>query len=609
MAIRQGDKIVANAVFIDDENISATSLYSSTKVDNIKTDLENAIATEASIRSQADSDLWDGISTEASIRSQADSDLTDAIATEATIRSQAISDLSDSIATEASIRSEAVSDLDERISDIEDVIDIDNKPLQYAGELEALPTDFTDIKIGTTWKITEKFILNEKTYAAGTFVFLKDEDTLDIFTGAGSGGGTSSLENLTVTSSNTTDAGVWKTNMYIGSTAVNGTYLIFNNYSNDAQTYSSGHFLIKGNNNVYLWDVLVNVTAGNIQNLVNNGDAPVELYAVTLNNKKYYAVHINTSETFEVYYTGWLSSDFEVPTYTESDLSGFSPLALGELDLDSIPVIENIAEPRFAWSDNDGETITNYYNHWNWNENPVCYMRITGGSANSRNFRNICSRDYILTNAMALQAITAKADKPVYLILDHCTNWDYVTKQGAELKSAGWTVSAYDQTFKPADFQPQFIFLGTQRSPYEGLIGLIVPQDANSKDNVSAWVDTNMTISNLPNLKYLKLNQYTTTIQNGHLQNLPSLETVTFPEATEIFNTNGDTAALIDCDNLRALYFPNKEKVVAMNGYGPVTSKWYWLDDFNIYVPKSMLKAYKTEYESSGDLSGIFKGY
>lgn len=468
--------------------------------------------------------------------------------------------------------------------------------LHFEGEIEEEITEYPESDAytnGAVVHIVESSVVYEGTdkeekLASDSFIInigtLEEPSWHQIGKGGGAGGDEIECETLTVKSKNKT-APVWKTNLYLGNTGKNGNYIIFNEYSATAQRYSSGHFLVKGNANVYLWDLLVNVSNGGLQNMVNNGDAPVDLYKVTYKNKDYYALHINEASAYDVYYTGWISEDFKVFSYEQSELSNFSKLALGELDLDNIPTLEGVPEPRFAWSDG-GETIVNYYNHWDFDESPICYIRITGGNAASKNFQNFCNNTYRNTNENAIDTVCRNPLKPVYLILDQCTNMNNV------MYGQGYTGLW------------NFTGNGTR---FSGLYGLILPQDNQSANGPSAWA--NRFCSDLPNLESLKLNRYTDNINSGNLLGLPKLMSITMPESLSRLNTDGASAPLMDSTNIKAIYFPNLNDVVQMNGYTTITEQWYWIDGFNFFVPGSMIQAYKENYASIGYLSGLFKTY
>lgn len=489
--------------------------------------------------------------------------------------------------------------------------------LHYEGEIEEAITEYPEDESytnGTVLHIKEESLLYEGTddevtlYEDSFIVNIGDIENPSwhqIGKGGGAAGDDIECKALTVTSKNTGDKGKWVTNLYLGNTSTRGRYLLFNDYDPKAQTYAAGHFLFKGAANVYHWHVVVGVVGGTTSNMVTLGEAPASLYSCSCDGKQYYSVNISGGENFDVYYTGWISSNFKVFSYTSSDLSNFSRIALGELDLDNLPVLEGVPAPKFAGADG-GQTITNYVGHWDFDENPICYLRITGGNDTSRNFNSICSRDYIWENSQAIQAITGNAEKPVYLILDKCTNYNFCTNTTGGIKNIG-TVSTPYGNFTGDQFQTQWKFCGNTNTPYEGLVGLVLPQDANSNVGPANW--SFLFCSNLPNLTSLKLNQYSTGINSNNLMGLEALTSITFPDALDTFNTDGESAPLMDSIKLQAIYFPNKTDAVSMNGYTTLCSQLYWIDGFNFYVPASMLSTYKEKYASIGYLSGLFKSY
>lgn len=490
--------------------------------------------------------------------------------------------------------------------------------LHYEGEIEEEISEYPESETytnGTILHIKVESVLypetdDEVTLYEDSFIINIGTETKpdwhQVGKGGGAGGDDIVCKTLSVTSKNNGTKDIWKANLFLGNTGKNGHYILFNNYSTKEQTFSSGHFLIRGKSNVFLYDVLVNITSGGIQNMVNTGIAPVDLYSVTYKGKQYYALHTSSDESFDIYYTGWISSDFRPFSYTEAELSNFSRLALGELDLENIPVLEGVPEPRFAWSDS-GETIRNYVNHWDFDENPVCYLRITGGPAQSKDFRNICNPQWLWDNSFALSSVLGDSSKPVHLILDQCTNYDYCATKFSGLQSDGTQISTPYGNFSASDFGTQWRFQSSSNCTYNGLSGLILPQDENSSNGPGEW--DFMFCSGLKNLTSLKMNQYTKKVNTGNLQGLTALTSVTFPEVMNNLNTDGETAPLIDSNKLQAIYFPNKEEVVKMNGYTSVTKMLYWCDDFNFYVPGSMLQDYKEEYQSIGYLSGLFRAY
>lgn len=576
--------------FINDEE---------TARENADITLQDNIEAEATNRENADSDLSDAISAETSARESADSDLSDAIIAEESARQGADSDLSDAIDAEASERADVDSALQDDIDAInqllEDNIDFENnKVIQYAGPLTAPPSDFSNYKIGTCWKITQDFTLNGEDIPKDTFIFKKDELSLDVL-----GGGVSKkavFEEARVVSENDT---VWVANLYLGNTQTKGQYMIFNNYNSQEQTYSYGHFLIRGPSNVYSFDVLLNQANGVLNNYWTQGNgAPVECYSCKYGNDTYIALRITSSnENYDVYYTGWVSSDFEPFNYTQSDLSDFSPIALGELDINNLPKGSTVAYdiPRFRYSSDSRESITEYWDNWDWDTYPVAYIRPgLSGNGNTRSLDltyimgNNAQSEWRTQNLNALKHILGDETKPTYLILDQFTN----------LNSC--TVSQIGQ------------FFGGVSNPFPGLKGLYMPQDRNSNYCGQNWwgSDTNnLFLVNYDGLEYLKLNQYIESMGYYSVRDLDNLKSITMPAALTTLDFNDDRP-LIQCPNLTTIILPSETNVVTINGtYGQVLADFFWRDGAQILVRRNLLNAYKRQYVNDGYVLALVRGY
>jgi hypothetical protein len=473
-------------------------------------------------------------------------------------------------------------------------IDFDsNIVIQYNSDLTEPPSDFSEYVIGTAWKITEDFTLNDEEVPKNTFIFKKDEDTLDIL-----GGGNSKkaiFEEARVVSNNDN---VWVANYYLGNTQTKGKYIIFNLYDSENQSYSYGHFLIKGAQNVYSFDMLLNQVNGVLNNFWTSGEAPVQVFTVTRLGRKYYALYINSTENFDVYYTGWISSNFEVFDYVESDLSNFSSVALGELDLDNLPKGSSVSyEPSWKYSESSTNSLVEYWENWDWDNYPIAYVRpVINANGNTRsmdcryvfgNGDNGENLNYWQTNLNALKTILGDEEKPTYLILDNMTHLNRV---------------AIDRIG---------VFLGGVSNPFPGLKGLYLPQDEDSNYCGADWwgTDTNrLYLTNFENLEYLKLNPYTQTLGTYCLRDLKSLKSIVMPEALTTLDFNSDRP-LLGCDALKSIYLPSNEIIINANGtYGEVIRD-FWLRDGTIYVKNHLLQDYRLKFELDGYIISSLRGY
>ena len=248
------------------------NVYSTGEVDKMMNDektareeadtiLQKNIDAEARAREEADTVLQENIDEEARIRESADTTLQENIDNEAKAREDADNTLQENIDLEAQTRESAddalleahkllTQEVEKNTKSIEEInsllknIDFDNNiVIQYNSDLTEPPSDFSSYVVGTAWKITEDFTLNGEEVPKNTFIFKKDENTLDIL-----GGGNSKkaiFEEARIVSNDT----VWVTNYYLGNTKNKGRYIIFNLHD-VTQSYSYGHFLVKGSQNV-----------------------------------------------------------------------------------------------------------------------------------------------------------------------------------------------------------------------------------------------------------------------------------------------------------------------------------------------------------------------
>lgn len=580
------------------------NVYSTGEVDKI-------IADEASARELADNALQDNIDKEAQIREEKDNALQDNIDAEAYDRESADENLQNNIDAEAQTREEKDAELiqahqllaqsvSENADSIEEIntllenIDFDsNIVLQYNSDLIAPPSDFSDFVVGTVWKITEDFTLNGEDVPKNTFIFKKDEDTIDIL-----GGGNSKKVLFEEARVVTNTDSVWVANYHLGNTQTKGKYIIFNLYDSENQSYSYGHFLIKGAQNVYSFDMLLNQVNGVLNNFLTTGEAPVQVFTVTRLGRRYYALYIDSAENFDVYYTGWISSNFEVFDYVESDLSDFSSVALGELDLDNLPKGSSVSyEPMWKYSENSENSLVEYWENWDWDNYPIAYVRPImdeNGNQNSIDCRYVFGNgangenlNYWQTNLNALKTILGDEEKPTYLILDNMTHLNSV---------------AIDRIG---------VFLGGVSNPFPGLKGLYLPQDADSNYCGADWYGTNtdrLYLTNFENLEYIKLNPYTQTLGVYCLRDLKSLKSIVMPEALTTLDFNNDRP-LSGCDALKSIYLPSNEIIIDANGtYGEVIRD-FWLRDGTIYVKNHLLQDYRLKFELDGYIISSLRGY
>lgn len=617
---------VVNSLFIKLPNNvwkeARLNVYSTGEVDKMMDDeksaresadntLQDNIDKEVQTREEKDNALQDNIDKEASERASADENLQNSIENEISTRESADENLQSNIDAEAQTREEKDAELieahqllaqsvSENANSIEEInallenIDFDsNIVIQYNSDLTEPPSDFSEYVIGTAWKITEDFTLNGEEVPKNTFIFKKDEDTLDIL-----GGGNSKkaiFEEARVVSNNDN---VWVANYYLGNTQTKGRYIIFNLYDSENQSYSYGHFLIKGAQNVYSFDMLLNQVNGVLNNFWTSGEAPAQVFTVTRLGRRYYTIYIDSAENFEVYYTGWISSNFEVFDYVESDLSNFSSVALGELDLDNLPKGSSVNyEPMWKYSGNSENSLVEYWENWDWEKYPIAYVRpimsedgnqrsidcryVFGNGANGENL------NYWQTNLNALKTILGDEEKPTYLILDNMTNLN-----GVAIDRIG-------------------VFLGGVSNPFPGLKGLYLPQDANSNYCGADWwgTDTNrLYLTNFENLEYIKLNPYTQTLGTYCLRDLKSLKSIVMPEAITTLDFNSDRP-LLGCDALKSIYLPSNEIIIDANGtYGEVIRD-FWLRDGTIYVKNHLLQDYRLKFELDGYIISSLRGY
>lgn len=579
--------------------------------DNADDTLQDNIDAEATARQDADGTLQDNIDTESSARQDADGTLQDNIDAEASARQDADGTLQDNIDSEKTSREQAdtllgkaITDLTGRVEGDEDDIAAintllenidfdDNIVIQYRGALTTPPQDFSDFVLGTTWKITEDFTLNGEDVPKNTYIFKKTENTLDIL---GGGNSKKALFEEARVVSNTDN--VWVANYYLGNTQTKGRYIIFNLYDSESQSYSYGHFLIKGAQNVYSFDMLLNQVNGVLNNFWTSGEAPVQVFTVTRLGRKYYALYIDSVENFDVYYTGWISSNFEVFNYVQSDLSNFSSVALGELDLDNLPKGSSVNyEPLWKYSENSVNSLVEYWENWDWDNYPIAYVRPimnTNGNQRSIDCRYVFgdgadgeSVNFWQTNLNALKTILGDEEKPTYLILDQMTHLNRVA-----IERIG-------------------VFLGGVSNPFPGLKGLYLPQDADSNYCGADWWGTNtdrLFLVNFENLEYLKLNPYTQTLGTYCLRDLHSLKSIVMPESLTSLDFNDDRP-LTNCDALTAIYLPSATTIIDISGtYGSVIRD-FWLRDGTIYVKNNLLQDYRLKFELDGYVISSLRGY
>lgn len=579
--------------------------------DNADDTLQDNIDAEATARQDADGTLQDNIDTESSARQDADGTLQDNIDAEASARQDADRTLQDNIDSEKTSREQAdtllgkaITDLTGRVEGDEDDIAAintllenidfdDNIVIQYRGALTTPPQDFSDFVLGTTWKITEDFTLNGEDVPKNTYIFKKTENTLDIL---GGGNSKKALFEEARVVSNTDN--VWVANYYLGNTQTKGRYIIFNLYDSESQSYSYGHFLIKGAQNVYSFDMLLNQVNGVLNNFWTSGEAPVQVFTVTRLGRKYYALYIDSVENFDVYYTGWISSNFEVFNYVQSDLSNFSSVALGELDLDNLPKGSSVNyEPLWKYSENSVNSLVEYWENWDWDNYPIAYVRPimnTNGNQRSIDCRYVFgdgadgeSVNFWQTNLNALKTILGDEKKPTYLILDKMIHLNRVA-----IERIG-------------------VFLGGVSNPFPGLKGLYLPQDADSNYCGADWWGTNtdrLYLVNFENLEYLKLNPYTQTLGTYCLRDLHSLKSIIMPESLTSLDFNDDRP-LTNCNTLTSIYLPSSTKIIDISGtYGSVIRD-FWLRDGTIYVRNNLLQDYRLKFELDGYVISSLRGY
>lgn len=571
--------------------------------------LQENIDNEAKTREDADNTLQENINLEAQTRESADTILQENIDLEAQARESADVTLQENIDTEAQARKSAddalleahkllTQEVEKNAQSIKEInsllknIDFDNNiVIQYNSDLTEPPADFSSYVVGTAWKITEDFTLNGEEVPKNTFIFKKNENTLDIL-----GGGNSKkalFEEARIVSNNN----VWVTNYYLGNTKDKGRYIIFNLH--DAiQSYSYGHFLVKGSQNVYNFDMLLNRVNGVLNNFWTSGEAPAKVFTVTRLGKTYYALNLDSVENFEVYYTGWISSNFEVFNYVESDLSDFSPVALGELDLDNLPKGSSVPyEPMWKYSEGSVNSLVEYWENWDFENYPIAYVRPIlnpNGNLRSLDCRYVFgdggdgeSLTYWQTNLNALKTILGDPNRPTYLLLDKMTHLNKLS-----VERIG-------------------VFLGGVSNPFPGLKGLYLPQDEDSSYCGAEWWGTNtdrLFLVNFENLEYLKLNPYTKTLGTYCLRDLHSLKSIVMPEALTTLDFNDDRPFL-NCDALTAIYLPSTTTIIDVNGtYGTVIRD-FWLRDGGIYVKNNLLQDYRLKFELDGYIISSLRGY
>ena len=471
-------------------------------------------------------------------------------------------------------------------------IDFNNNiVIQYNSDLTEPPVDFSSYVVGTAWKITEDFTLNGEEVPKNTFIFKKDENTLDIL------GGGNSKKALFEEARIVSNDNVWVTNYYLGNTKDKGRYIIFNLHD-ATQSYSYGHFLVKGSQNVYNFDMLLNRVNGVLNNFWTSGEAPAKVFTVTRLGKTYYALNLDSVENFEVYYTGWISSNFEVFNYVESDLSDFSPVALGELDLDNLPKGSSVPyEPMWKYSEGSVNSLVEYWENWDFENYPIAYVRPilnSNGNLRSLDCRYVFgdggdgeNLNYWQTNLNALKTILGDPSRPTYLLLDKMTHLNKLS-----VERIG-------------------VFLGGVSNPFPGLKGLYLPQDEDSSYCGAEWWGTNtdrLFLVNFENLEYLKLNPYTKTLGTYCLRDLHSLKSIVMPEALTTLDFNDDRPFL-NCDALTAIYLPSTTTIIDVNGtYGTVIRD-FWLRDGGIYVKNNLLQDYRLKFELDGYIISSLRGY
>lgn len=574
--------------------------------DNI---LQENIDNEAQAREVADVILQENIDLEAQTRESADVTLQENIDTEAQTRESADTTLQENIDAEAQARKSADDTLleahklltqkvEKNTQSIEEInsllenIDFNNNiVIQYNSDLTEPPADFSSYVVGTAWKITEDFTLNGEEVPKNTFIFKKDENTLDIL------GGGNSKKALFEEARIVSNDNVWVTNYYLGNTKDKGRYIIFNLHD-ATQSYSYGHFLVKGPQNVYNFDMLLNRVNGVLNNFWTSGEAPAKVFTVTRLGKTYYALNLDSVENFEVYYTGWISSNFEVFNYVESDLSDFSPIALGELDLDNLPKGSSVLyEPMWKYSEGSVNSLVEYWENWDFENYPIAYVRPIlnpNGNLRSLDCRYVFgdggdgeSLTYWQTNLNALKTILGDPSRPTYLLLDKMTHLNKLS-----VERIG-------------------VFLGGVSNPFPGLKGLYLPQDEDSSYCGAEWWGTNtdrLFLVNFENLEYLKLNPYTKTLGTYCLRDLHSLKSIVMPEALTTLDFNDDRPFL-NCDALTAIYLPSTNTIIDVNGtYGAVIRD-FWLRDGGIYVKNNLLQDYRLKFELDGYIISSLRGY
>lgn len=571
--------------------------------------LQENIDEEARIRESADNTLQENINLEAQTRESADVILQENIDTEARTRESADTTLQENINAEAQARESAddallkahqllTQEVEKNALSIKEInsllenIDFDNNiVIQYNSDLIEPPSDFSSYVVGTAWKITEDFILNGEEVPKNTFIFKKDENTLDIL------GGGNSKKALFEEARIVSNDNVWVTNYYLGNTKDKGRYIIFNLHD-ATQSYSYGHFLVKGPQNVYNFDMLLNRVNGVLNNFWTSGEAPAKIFTVTRLGKTYYALNLDSVENFEVYYTGWISSNFEVFNYVESDLSDFSPVALGELDLDNLPKGSSVPyEPMWKYSEGSVNSLVEYWENWDFENYPIAYIRPIlnpNGNLRSLDCRYVFGNggdgenlNYWQTNLNALKTILGDPNRPTYLLLDSMTHLNKLP-----VERIG-------------------VFLGGVSNPFPGLKGLYLPQDEDSSYCGAEWWGTDtdrLFLVNFENLAYLKLNPYTKTLGTYCLRDLHSLKSIVMPEALTTLDFNDDRPFL-NCDALTAIYLPSTTTIIDVNGtYGAVIRD-FWLRDGGIYVKNNLLQDYRLKFELDGYIISSLRGY
>ena len=573
------------------------------------TTLQENIDKEAQARAAADVILQENIDNEAKTREDVDNTLQENINLEAQTRESADITLQENIDAEAQARESAddallkahqllTQEVEKNAQSIKEInsllenIDFNNNiVIQYNSDLTEPPVDFSSYVVGTAWKITEDFTLNGEEVPKNTFIFKKDENTLDIL------GGGNSKKALFEEARIVSNDNVWVTNYYLGNTKDKGRYIIFNLHD-ATQSYSYGHFLVKGSQNVYNFDMLLNRVNGVLNNFWTSGEAPAKVFTVTRLGKTYYALNLDSAENFEVYYTGWISSNFEVFNYVESDLSDFSPVALGELDLDNLPKGSSVPyEPMWKYSEGSVNSLVEYWENWDFENYPIAYVRPilnSNGNLRSLDCRYVFgdggdgeNLNYWQTNLNALKTILGDPSRPTYLLLDKMTHLNKLS-----VERIG-------------------VFLGGVSNPFPGLKGLYLPQDEDSSYCGAEWWGTNtdrLFLVNFENLEYLKLNPYTKTLGTYCLRDLHSLKSIVMPEALTTLDFNDDRPFL-NCDALTAIYLPSTTTIIDVNGtYGTVIRD-FWLRDGGIYVKNNLLQDYRLKFELDGYIISSLRGY